>query len=100
MLYHVQQHLFWYQLGTEVPAFLTSLKQYVIVERTDSVKQDQKVHTKTYLCSRRTHLLSPLFFSLVLCGLQHLLPPEDKEVRGVCVELKCILLIISIERKK
>lgn len=84
----------------EVPAFLTSLKQYVIVERTDSVKQDYKVHTKTYIYAIDTHLLSPLFFSLVLCGLQHFLPPEVKEVGGVCVELQCVLLIISIKRKK
>lgn len=49
---------------------------------------------------RNTHLLSSLFFSFVLCGLQHFLSPEDKEVGGVSVELQCVLLVISVERKR
>lgn len=61
----------------------------MIVEKADS-ETGHKAHVVD------THLLSPLFFSLVLCGLQHFLPPEDKEVGGICVELQCILLIISI----
>jgi len=76
------------KLGNKVVVFLISQMQHMIVEKADET--GHKAHVVD------THLLSPLFFSLVLCGLQHFLPPEDKEVGGICVELQCILLVISM----
>lgn len=47
--------------------FLTSLKQYVTVESTDSVKQDHKVHTKyIYAVDTHTPSVSSFLFSCPL----------------------------------
>lgn len=43
------------------------------------------------------YLLLPLLFPLVLRVLQHLFFPQVKEVGGVCVELKRLLVVIPTE---
>lgn len=42
------------------------------------------------------HLLLPLLFPLVFCVLQHLLLPQVKEVRRICIELERFLVIVPI----
>lgn len=41
-----------------------------------------------------SYFLLPLLFPLILCVLQHLLLPQVKEVRRICIELESFLVII------
>lgn len=47
-----------------------------------------------------TYLLFPPLLPLVLCVLQHLFPPQIKEIRWICVKLEAFLPIIPADKKK
>ena len=57
-----------------------------------------ETHPQSTYTQPHTHLLPPLLLALVLGGLQHLLLPQDEEVRGVGVELQGVLLVVPVEK--
>lgn len=52
------------------------------------------------LVPAHTYFLFPPLLPLVLCVLQHLLPPQVKEVGRIGVELETLFPIVPLQKKK